>query len=77
MGRDLTPCPNCGALGWVFPCSECGYDPGHENHEKFDTDCPLCKAEIDRAAEFYRTRLPAYSKDEMDEARQIRPEMRR
>lgn len=20
---DLKPCPNCGALGWVYPCSEC------------------------------------------------------
>ena len=22
----LLPCPGCGALGWLFPCSECGYD---------------------------------------------------
>lgn len=21
----LTPCRNCGALGWILPCSECGY----------------------------------------------------
>ena len=23
--EPLAPCPRCGALGWVFPCSECGY----------------------------------------------------
>lgn len=21
----LTACPGCGALGWIEPCSECGY----------------------------------------------------
>ena len=23
---EATPCPKCGAIGWVFPCSECKYD---------------------------------------------------
>lgn len=23
--HPLAPCPQCGALGWVEPCSECGY----------------------------------------------------
>lgn len=23
----MEPCPQCGAMGWVFPCSECGYAP--------------------------------------------------
>ena len=27
MDKNLTPCPQCGAFGWVFPCSECGYEP--------------------------------------------------
>lgn len=26
MKIDLKPCPNCGALGWLYPCSECHYD---------------------------------------------------
>jgi hypothetical protein len=26
------PCPQCGALGWIFPCSECGWDRKPPTH---------------------------------------------
>lgn len=49
----------------------------HENHERFDHDCALCQDEMDESARIAGRPATSYSKAELDEARQIRPEMRR
>ena len=34
----LTGCPKCGALGWVFPCSECGFASTMTEQQRRDID---------------------------------------
>lgn len=31
---ELLPCRKCGALGWLYPCSECGYDLSDEERQR-------------------------------------------
>ena len=33
-----TPCPKCGAIGWLFPCTECNYRRSRTE------DCTYCAA---------------------------------
>jgi hypothetical protein len=34
LDHAIAPCPNCGAEGWVFPCSDCGWANDPETVEE-------------------------------------------